>query len=111
MDEKKESQDLLLEYTEYFKTMKGLQILFVIDFTSMTLKHKLIESAGVEKVILETVKESAILFKKNPLNRAYLEGEERIFIQRLKNHNALIVLITDKSPTLGSVFHLLDKLA
>ena len=110
MNAKKESQELLLEYAHHLKSLKGLQILFLIDFTSMTLTHKLIESDSVKKSLLGIVKESALLFKKNPLDTAYLEGEERIFIKNLKDNHSILVLVSDKTPALGSIFRLLDQL-
>ena len=111
MDVKKDSQELLLKYTEYFKSINGLQIIFIVNFTSMTLTHKLIESSGVENTLLSIVKESAILFKKNALDIAYLDGKERIFIKRVKENNSIVVLVSDNRAALGSVFRLLDQIS
>ncbi len=110
MDPKKESQELLAEYAVYFQSIKGLKVIFLIDFSSMTLKHKLIESEAIDEESFQVVKNSALLFKKSDLNVAYLEGKERLFVQRLKDENFIVVLITDKTPTLGSIFRLLDHI-
>ena len=94
----------------YFQSIKGLRAIFLIDFSSMTLKHKLIESKSIDEELFQVVKNSALLFKKSDLNVAYLEGEERLFVRRLEDKNFIVVLITDKTPTLGSLFRLLDHI-
>ncbi|WP_294955464.1 hypothetical protein [Sulfurovum sp.] len=110
MDLIKESREILVAYSKYFESVRGVKAIYLIDFTSMTIRQKVLKKGSISDELLKMVKTAALLFKNNEVNITYIEENERLFLKRLKEKDFVVVLVTSKSSTLGSTFKLLNQM-